>query len=260
MAHNPSNEHKWECVVIQNVTKIVAYYRVSTAKQGRSGLGLEAQRKAVADYVALHGAKIEDEFTEIESGKIKTGDRPQLKRAIAVARAKRAVLCVAKLDRVGRRAADILNLLNDSKVKVVFADSPNASQLQIGILAVVAEEEARAISNRTKLALAACKARGIRLGNPYGARALKRYRVKHGNAPGCAGARKGADEFACDIRDFIKPYIINGMTDTAIAEALNDDGIETRRGALQNADGSPKYPNARWHETSVRRLRARLGI
>ena len=91
-------------------------------------------------------------LTEVESGKVRSADRPQLQAAIALARAKRATLCVAKLDRVGRRAADVLNLLNDAKVTVAFADSPNASQLQIGILAVVAEEEARAISARTKAA------------------------------------------------------------------------------------------------------------
>ncbi|HEY5239696.1 MAG TPA: recombinase family protein [Rhizomicrobium sp.] len=248
VAHNPSNERKWDCVILQNVTKIVAYYRVSTAKQGRSGLGLEAQRKAVADYAAFHSAKIEgEEFTEIESGKVKANDRPQLKAAIALAKAKRATLCVAKLDRVGRRAADVLNLLNDSRVKVVFADSPNASQLQIGILAVVAEEEARAISVRTKAALAAAKARGTKLGCPNGGAALARYRVENGNAPGCAGARRSANEFANDTLAFVEPLVIKGLSDSGIAAALNADGIETRRGG-------------RWHETSVRRLRARLAI
>ncbi|MGH6887632.1 MAG: recombinase family protein [Rhizomicrobium sp.] len=233
--------------MLQNVTKIVAYYRVSTAKQGRSGLGLEAQKKAVADYVEFHGASTVAEFTEIESGKVRANDRPQLKAAIAQAKAKRATLCVAKLDRVGRRAADVLNLLSDSKVKVVFADSPNASQLQIGILAVVAEEEARAISARTRLALAAAKARGTKLGNPKGARALALYRAENGNKAGCAGARRSAAEFANDARAFVEPFVIKGLSDAAIAEALNGDGIRTPR------DG-------RWHETSVRRLRDRLAI
>jgi DNA invertase Pin-like site-specific DNA recombinase len=234
-------------VVIQNATKIVAYYRVSTAKQGRSGLGLDAQKKAVADYVAIHGANTVAEFREIESGKVRANDRPQLKAAIALAKAKRATLCVAKLDRVGRRAADVLNLLNDSRVKVVFADSPNASQLQIGILAVVAEEEARAISVRTKAALAAARARGVKLGNYDGGHALTAYTAKHGNVAGCTGAKRSADEFANDARAFVAPLIQDGLPDAAIAEALNEYGIETRRGA-------------RWHETSVRRLRERLAI
>lgn len=247
MPHNPSNERKWECVVLQNATKIVAYYRVSTAKQGRSGLGLEAQKKAVADYVAFHGASTVAEFKEVESGKVRANDRPQLKAAIALAKAKRATLCVAKLDRVGRRAADVLNLLNDSRVKVAFADSPNASQLQIGILAVVAEEEARAISVRTKAALAAARKLGVKLGNYDGGRALCAYTAKHGNFAGCEGARSSADEFANVMRDFIEPLVKQGLSDAAIAKALNEDGIETRRGA-------------RWRETSVRRLRARLAI
>lgn len=232
--------------MIQRETKIVAYYRVSTESQQRSGLGLEAQRTAVADYVARCGAKVEDEITEQESGKVNSEDR-KLKHAIALAKAKRAVLCVAKLDRVGRRAADVLKILDDSKIKVVFADSPNASHLENGIRAIIAEEEGKAISARTKAALAAAKARGVKLGNPNGARPLLAYQSQHGNAAGCAGARKHADEFARDMGDFIKPYIGKGLTNAAIATALNDSGIETRHGA-------------RWHDMTVRRLRARLAI
>lgn len=233
--------------MLQNTTKMVAYYRVSTAKQGRSGLGLEAQKAAVDGYAAFHGAVVSEEFTEIESGRKRSQERPQLQAAIAIARAKRATLCVAKLDRVGRRAADVLKLLDDAKVKVAFADSPNASPLQLGILAVVAEEEARAISARTKAALAAAKARGKRLGGGDGGRALAAYRAEHGNALACAGAKRGADDFARDARAFVEPLVRERMSDAAIAAALNAEGIETRRGG-------------RWHETSVRRLRARLAL
>lgn len=232
--------------MIQKETRIVAYYRCSTAAQKESGLGLEAQRKAVTDYVSRHGARIDDEITEQESGKVNSEDR-KLKHAIALAKAKRAVLCVAKLDRVGRRAADVLKILDDSKIKVVFADSPNASHLENGIRAIIAEEEGKAISARTKAALAAAKARGVKLGNPNGARALLAYQALNGNEPGCLGARKHADEFARDMVDFIRPYIAKGLTNAAIASALNESGIETRQGA-------------RWHDMTVRRLRARLAI
>lgn len=233
--------------MIQNATKIVAYYRVSTQKQGRSGLGIEAQKRAVADYAAFHGATVVADFTEVESGRKRSQERPQLQAAIALAKAKRATLCVAKLDRVGRRAADVLRLLDDSRVRVVFADSPHASQLQIGIMAVVAEEEARAISSRTRAALAAARARGVKLGGPNGAAPLRAYAALNGNRAATEGATRAADEFAADVGPYVAAMIGKRMSDVAIAGALNAEGIETRRGA-------------RWHEMSVRRLRARLAI
>jgi len=245
---------------MQNGTNIVTYRRVSTAKQGRSGLGLSDQATKLADYAAYNRATVVKEFTEEESGKVKSSDRKQLRAAIALAKAKRCTLVVAKLDRVGRRAADILSLLDDRKLKVVFADSPTASRLENGVRAVFAEEEGRAISERTKAALAAARARGVKLGNYDGGRALVAYTAKHGNVAGCVGAKKHADEFANDTRDFIEQLVRDGLSDSAIAEALNADGIKSRRGAMQNADGTVKYPDARWHETSVRRLRARLVI
>lgn len=232
---------------MQNGTNIVTYRRVSTAKQGRSGLGLSDQAEKLAQYAAYTRATVVKEFTEEESGKVKSSDRKQLKAAIALAKAKRCTLVVAKLDRVGRRAADVLGLLDDRKLKVVFADSPTASRLENGVRAVFAEEEGRAISERTKAALAAARARGVKLGNYEGGRALVRYTAKHGNVKGCEGAKKHADEFARDMHDFVEPLVKRGLTDAAIATALNEDGIATRRGA-------------RWHETSVRRLRARLAI
>jgi DNA invertase Pin-like site-specific DNA recombinase len=155
--------------------------------------------------------------------------------------------CKRPAESIRCRAADVLNLLNEAKVTVAFADSPNASQLQIGILAVVAEEEARAISARTKAALAAAKARGTRLGNPDGAAVLARYRAAHGNRCAAEGARKSADEFARQIQAFIEPLVAAGLSDAAIADALNADGIQTRRGA-------------RWYETTVRRIRKRLAV
>jgi DNA invertase Pin-like site-specific DNA recombinase len=130
------------------------------------------------------------------------------------------------LDRVGRRASEVLTLLDRSDIRVVFADSPNASQLQIGILAVVAEEEARAISARTKAALAPAKARGTKLGNPNGARTLALYRATNGNGSACAGAKRSADQFAQEVvRAYVEPMVVQGLSDAAIAAALNEEGV-----------------------------------
>lgn len=246
MPYNPSNERDSECVVHQKTPKIVAYYRVSTWKQGRSGLGLSAQEKAVADYAAAQGAVIASSFTEVESGRMLAHDRPELAKAIKMAKARRATLCVAKLDRVGRKASDVLRLVDQPGLSVAFADSPNAKDFEIGIRAVIAEEEARAISSRTKAALAAAKARGTKLGNNDGGAALLAYKAVHGNTSGCIGARKVAAQFADDMRPVFEPLIEAGMSDGSIAKALNDDGVPTRR------DGG------KWHETSVRRLRLRI--
>jgi DNA invertase Pin-like site-specific DNA recombinase len=226
--------------------KIIGFYRVSTWKQGRSGLGLEAQQKAVADYAAKKGAVIVAEYTEVESGRMLAQDRPQLANAIKMAKARRASLCVAKLDRIGRKASDVLRLLDQPGLNVVFADSENAKGLEIGIRAVIAEEEAKAISERTKNALAAAKARGVKLGNNDGGKALLDYKAVHGNKSGCIGARKHASQFAEQMRPVFEPLIEEKKSDAAIAKALNDDGVPTRR------------EGGRWHETSVRRLRERL--
>src|SRR5215208_2042297 len=136
--------------------RFIAYHRVSTAQQGRSGLGLEAQRQAVADY--LNGGRWEllREFTEVESGK--RADRPELAKALAACRVHRATLVIAKLDRLSRNAGFLMNL-RDAGVEFVCADMPAANRLTVGIMAVVAEAEAEMISARTKAALAAAKAR-----------------------------------------------------------------------------------------------------
>src|SRR5262249_55450711 len=137
--------------------KFIAYYRVSTDRQGKSGLGLDAQRKAVVDY--LDGGKwtLLDEFTEIESGK--RNDRPELEKALAACKKHRAKLVIAKLDRLSRNLAFIAVLM-DRKVDFVCCDNPTATKFTIHILAAVAEHERDAISARTKAALAAAKANG----------------------------------------------------------------------------------------------------
>lgn len=139
----------------------VSYLRVSTKEQGRSGLGLDAQRAAVAAHVAREGGEVAREFIEVESGK--KSDRPQLAQALAHCRALGARLVVAKIDRLARNVHFVSGLM-ESGVDFVAADMPSVNRMTIHILAAVAEEEARAISKRTKDALAAAKARGQKLG------------------------------------------------------------------------------------------------
>src|SRR5712671_4210340 len=140
---------------------IIPYYRVSTKKQGESGLGLEGQEAAVQNYARQSGATIKANYVEVESGK--RSDRPQLAKALAHARRSKATLVVAKLDRLARNVA-FLSALMDSTVPFVACDNPHANRLTLHILAAVAEAEALAISQRTKAALTAYKARGGKLG------------------------------------------------------------------------------------------------
>src|SRR5262249_54816414 len=143
--------------------RFVAYYRVSTDRQGQSGLGLEGQQKAVMDYLNGGARELVSEFVEVESGK--RADRPELARALEACRKHKCKLVIAKLDRLSRNLAFIATLMN-SGVEFVAVDNPHANKLTIHILAAVAEHEREAISERTKAALAAAKARGKRLGTP----------------------------------------------------------------------------------------------
>jgi DNA invertase Pin-like site-specific DNA recombinase len=145
--------------------RFVAYYRVSTAQQGRSGLGLEAQREAVRSFLASTGGELAQAFTEIESGK--NGDRPELACALEVCRLTGMVLVIAKLDRLSRDAHFLLGL-EKAGVEFVAADMPNANRLTVRLMAVIAHEEREMISARTKAALAAVKARGKKLGGNRG--------------------------------------------------------------------------------------------
>ena len=139
----------------------VSYLRVSTQKQGQSGLGLEAQRKAVSDYLNYGDWNVIEELVEIESGK--NNRRPKLMEAIDLCKASGATLLVAKIDRLARDAAFLLNL-KDAGIEFIAADMPEANRLTIGIMALVAEQEREIISKRTKDALAAAKAKGVQLG------------------------------------------------------------------------------------------------
>lgn len=221
---------------------VVTYFRVSTASQGRSGLGLEAQRKAITTYCEGRACEVLAEFTEVESGK--RNDRPELVRALHYAKVTGATLLIAKLDRLSRNAAFLLQL-QDSGAKFVAADMPEACNLTVGILALVAQQEREAISARTKAALAAAKERGTRLGNPKGAAALKR--AGKGNAAALAAVRADAERHAANLRPIVEDLRRQGIVSLpAIAKALNDRRMETPRGG-------------KWHPSSVKNLLARVG-
>ena len=168
--------------------KWVSYLRVSTDRQGRSGLGLEAQRQAVTDYLNGGNWALVSEFVEVESGK--RSDRPQLAAALAACRKHKAKLVIAKLDRLSRNVAFIASLM-DGNVDFVCCDFPTANRLTLHILAAVAEHEREAISVRTKAALAAVKARGTKLGNPNLAAV---------NGLAVAANKAEADRFARNIK------------------------------------------------------------
>ena len=220
--------------------RFTAYYRVSTAKQGRSGLGLAAQRETVLGYVG--GAdNLTAEFTEVESGR--KSDRPQLAAALRHCRATGAVLVVAKLDRLARDVAFLSNLMN-SGVEFVAVDFPEANRLTLHIMAAVAEYEARITSERTRAALQAAKARGQRLGNPHGADALRR--ADRGNAAAVQAVQAQAQDRAATLHDMVQDIQAGGVTSLAgIAAELTQRGARTARGGL-------------WHASSVKRLLTRL--
>lgn len=223
--------------------RVAAYYRVSTDGQGRSGLGLDAQRQAVRALCDSRGWEIVSEFTEVESGK--RNDRPQLMAALDQARLTGSKLVVAKLDRLSRDAAFTLQLRN-SGVDFTCADNPDVNRLTIGLLAVINEDERERISERTKAALAAAKARGQRLGNPNGAAALRR--AAKGNAASVVAIKDNADAFAEGLRGTVGLIRAEGTTSLAgIAAELNARHMVTARGG-------------RWHPSSVRNLLARLQL
>lgn len=208
--------------------RVVAYYRVSTVRQGQSSLGLEAQRKAVADLAAQRKAVIVAEFTEVESGK--NNARPQLDKALHLARVSGSTLVIAKLDRLSRNAAFLLGL-RDAKVRFIAADMPDANDLTVGILAVVAQAEREAISKRTKEALAAAKARGQKLGNPNGAAPFRR--AAKGNVAAVEAIRSSADATAKDLLPIIEDVRAAGHSSlSAIAKELNNRMIQTPRGGI----------------------------
>jgi DNA invertase Pin-like site-specific DNA recombinase len=212
------------------IRRLVAYERVSTARQGACGLGLEAQRKVIEDFAASRGAEVLARFTEVESGR--KADRPELLKALHLAKVTGATLVIAKLDRLSRNAAFLL-ALRDSGVRFVADDMPEANDLTVGIMALVAHAEREAISRRTKEALAVAKALGVKLGNPNGAAALKR--AGKGGAALRAAVSANAAAFAADLAPVIEDVRAQGHTSLrAIAVELTARGIRTRRGGEWN--------------------------
>lgn len=204
--------------------KFVTYLRVSTERQGQSGLGLEAQRAAVAAHVLSRG-EVVAEFVEVESGK--RSNRPELEKALAEAKKAGAVLLIAKLDRLSRNVAFIANLL-ESGVEVAATDMPEANRFVLHIMAAVAEQEGRAISERTRAALTAAKARGVKLGWSNPKRASEQ-RVASQN--GVQTIKAGADQFAANALPVIDQIKATGITSLrGIANQLNQRGFKTARG------------------------------
>ena len=199
----------------------VAYYRVSTQKQGQSGLGLSAQKKMVVDF--CKGGELLAEFTDVESGK--NNNRPELSKAITLTKSKGALLVIAKLDRLSRNVYFISSLL-ESGVQFKALDIPVADHFTVHLFAALAEKERKMISERTKAALAAKKERGFKLGSPYPT--LTDEIRKKGTATLMENARK--DEHSLRATTVIKLLRKNGASFRAIAAELNKVGFLTRYG------------------------------
>jgi DNA invertase Pin-like site-specific DNA recombinase len=208
--------------------RYVAYYRVSTDRQGQSGLGLEAQGASVKAYAASTGCEIVASYTEVESGR--KSDRVELQKAMRHAKRARATLLIAKVDRLTRNLAFLANLM-ETKVPFLACDNPHADRTTIGMLAVFAEHEARLISQRTKDSLAAAKARGVVLG--------KNNLTPEGGVKGRATAatvnRALKIEAYADLKPVISALREQGQSFDAIARHLNAQGEQTRRGCAWNA-------------------------
>lgn len=214
----------------------VGYYRVSTDRQGRSGLGLEAQRASVLHLAQERGAEIVAEFTEVESGK--KNNRPKLHAALRECRRRKATLVIARLDRLARNACFLLQL-RDSTIEFIAADNPGMNKLVVGVLAVVAEDESDRTSARTKAALAEAKRRGTKLGSPC---------PEKGSRLGIAAIRANVSAHDANVMPIIREIQQAGVTSLlGIAGALNARGVKTRRGG-------------EWFAASVRRLIARSNV
>ena len=210
--------------------RFVPYYRVSTERQGRSGLGMDAQRDAVMRHVGDRSGELLADFCEIESGK--RSDRPQLAAAIGAAKKAKATLIIAKLDRLARNVHFISGLM-ESGVDFVAADNPHANKLMVHLLAAFAEHEREQISQRTKDALAAAKTRGIRLG------------------------RNGADRLAPAYR---AEAVERARQLAPVLAELKDAGMSARRIAAELTARSIATPNGgRWHAQTVLRMMYRGG-
>jgi DNA invertase Pin-like site-specific DNA recombinase len=215
--------------------RYVVYKRVSTEDQGKSGLGLEAQTRDISIYLETYSPEpweVVAEFVEVESGV--NGDRPELKKAIEVAKKRKATLLVSKLDRLSRKVAFIATLMDDPKLSFRVASMPHADKFQLHIYAALAEQEREFISLRTKAALKEAKARGVKLGGLRD-KTMKRNEVLQAQA----------DDRARKLEGIVRPLREADASLREIAEALNGAGLETPRGG-------------QWHPTSVMRLLERI--
>lgn len=226
--------------------KYIAYYRVSTDKQGIAGNGVNAQQAKVSDYVKSVGGIIQDEFTEVESGKI--DNRPELIKALQAAKLKGATLVISKLDRLSRDVAFIAGLMKNTPF--VVAEMPSMNQFTMHIFSALAQEERNLISIRTKDALAALKKEGKILGNPTikkGQPLPAKHKMKINTIPARIAKIKNADTFASEIMEKINKYKAQAeMSDIKptldhYATKLNEEGILTRRLCA-------------WQKTSVKRI------
>jgi DNA invertase Pin-like site-specific DNA recombinase len=222
----------------KDAVRYVVYYRVSTKKQGKSGLGLEAQQRDVNLYLTSYSDtpyEVMGEFTDVESGKHDDPRRrPGLRDALALTRTTGATLLVAKLDRLSRKVSHISALMDDKTVPIKVASLPNADKFQLHIYAALAEQEREFISIRTKSALAVARSRGVALGG------LRDATMKRNEA-----AIGAADAAAQRVSDIIMPMRQAGSTLQQIADALNAADVTTPRGKD-------------WHPTSVKNALARL--
>lgn len=218
--------------------KLIAYYRVSTKKQGRSGLGLDAQRKMVSDFVKAQGGELIAEYTEVESGKFDA--RPELAEAIKLAGLVGARLVVGKLDRLSRDLHFILSL-QKSRVNFVVCDLPGCDTFTIHIYGALAQRERELISARTRAGLAVAKARGTKLGTNN----LPTEIVKQASAKGNRAIKNTADEFAVKVKPVISALQAQGKSLRGIAAELEGLGVKTARGG-------------RWTPTAVRNALARI--
>jgi DNA invertase Pin-like site-specific DNA recombinase len=205
--------------------KFVAYYRVSTARQGRSGLGLEAQQLAVRDYLNGGQWTLLAEVAEVESGK--HSDRPKLQEALSTCRLTGATLVIAKLDRLSRDAHFLLGL-EKAGVDFLAVDMPSANRLTVRLMAVIAQAEREMISERTKAALKAAKARGVRLGGWKGGPVVD-------GRLGARAVQEQADEFAAEVGPIIRGLRDKGMSLREIAAEMAGRGIRTARGGAWTA-------------------------
>ena len=220
--------------------KLVAYYRVSTAKQGLSGLGLEAQRQAVHDYSKVTGREVVEEFLEVESGN--EANRPRLQAALELCELTGARLVIAKLDRLARNVSFISNLM-ESGAKFTAVDMPEANELTSHIMAAMAEHERKMISQRTKAALKAAKARGVVLGNPNLAEARAARSARDVTKAATEARVAASNDRAIKVYKAISAARSNGARSLQeLADYLNTKTIiRTPRGA-------------RWTKTAVARV------